>query len=245
VIVDYKAGYKVPAKEVTLKQLGMQAAALMQRYPILTGGKAHAIFARSGEVQTLEIERSDMPRILAWASYMASRCESATEEQISAGPWCTYCRARDTCPGPQRAAEALVKVENLDLVEPEQIVKLLDLAEIVKPKIDLIRSRARNLLREGVELPAGADGKRWQLKAKRGSRVIDDAGMAYGRLKGVLTPERFSMICKVPIGKLENLFADVWKQQTGRTKKEAKEEFAALMSGAIRRKQGSTELVKE
>lgn len=245
VLVDYKTGFKLPAPEVTLKQLGGQAAALMQQYPILTGGICYAIFGRLGTVQKLPIERDDLDDVVEWAHSMKTACEAATEEDINPGAWCSYCRDRDTCSGTQKAAEALVKVENLDVVEPEQIVRLLDLAEIVKPKIDLIRKRARNLLREGAEFPASADGKRWQLKSKRGGRVVEDAAAAFKRLEATMRPEHFLLATKVQIGKLENLFADLFHQQTGRTKKEAKAEMEALLSGVMRRKSGSTELTKE
>ena len=246
ILVDYKTGFKVPAADITMKQLGGQATALMQKYPILTGGSCHAIFGRAHQFQSMEISREEAGGIEEWAWAMKMACEAATPDDINPGSWCTYCRARDTCPGPQKAAQELVQVENIDIVEPKQLVRMLDLCEIVEPMVKLVRARARNLLRADVgEFPLSPDGKRWQLKEKRGNRKVEDCVKAYQRISNVISMDEFLALTSVQIGKLENLFCDNLKAQSGVAKKDGKKVFEDAVGDAMRRLRGSTQLVKE
>jgi hypothetical protein len=244
-LVDFKSGWKQPAPIVTLKQLGAQGAALMQKFPILTGGTCIALFARLGTEQHLDMTRGDVDAVVDWYEGVREACGAATKADINPGAWCQYCMARDTCDGPQRAARELLKVENVDIIKPEQVAQLLDLAEQVQPMIDLVRKRARNLLRDGAEFPPDANGKRWRLKDRRGSRTVDDPVRAHEALSETLTAKDFLNAVKVQVGKLEKLWVDTYAQRHGVKKVEAKALFEKTVGAAMRRQRGTTVLTKE
>lgn len=91
---------------------------------------------------------------------------------LAAGKHCRFCPAKAGCPELLGMAVELRGESNRIVHAPEQLGRVLDMAEQVETFIAAVRAKGHEMASRGVTIPG------WTLKAKRASRVWSDEAQA-------------------------------------------------------------------
>lgn len=166
-VIDYKTGY-VEVDSTENPQLRALAVLSAEEFKVKTAyvtilqpGKSVVIEKLSESALRMESER---------LKNELQKLETQIDTRVS-GSQCQYCRAVGICPeaASQTMALAEIKPEARDLINPQDLPKLLEGCIVAEAVIEAVRSRAREILSDGGEV------KGWKLQSVKRRQVADDA----------------------------------------------------------------------
>lgn len=142
--------------------------------------------------RTWEIKASDL---IYWGVHVLKAAIAATLQEGAAlrvGKWCRFCPALAVCPQQAEHAMALAKTDfnnpvlpSPDQLTPEQIVKVLNAADILKAWSDEVRAFAQQQMELGVQLPG------YKLVAKKSNRAWKEELEAASALQEMLGEDAY------------------------------------------------------
>jgi hypothetical protein len=185
-VVDYKhgAGVFVPATTPQLRYYGLgtllnlPANATVPSNVRLTIVQPRA-YSEEGPIRSVDLTTAELLD-WGWGLMDVVRRALAPDPPLNPGSHCRFCPAAPACPALRNQAEELVgsilfddasTAEPLPVpidVEARDLGRLLDKLPLLETWIGAIRSRAREVLKGGVELPG------WKLAERRGRRFWSD-----------------------------------------------------------------------
>lgn len=130
----------------------------------------------------------------------------APNPKLRPGPeQCRYCKAKAICPALEKKQEALATVNDVQQLTPVQLGSLLDILPVIEDRCKIIRTRAREMLKEDEGALPG-----WRLKPASIRRSIDRTTDAMKLLADadLLTPDAYLDACKVSLTKLQRAVAE-------------------------------------
>ena len=201
---------------------GMQpkayAVGVFAKYSSLLKIRVHMIHPFLGEVYCEDYSRDNEETLIAEVTAVIERAKRADPADYRINKYCGYCARAGSCPLLGEMARDLASRyagEELSLPtgafethgsafkDPAAAAALLKLAPLVEQAATSWRRGAMRLrLEDGVDLPG------FKLVSAKGKRTITNPSLAYGAVKSVVSPEEFITICSVPIGGLEDIYAD-------------------------------------
>ena len=208
VVVDFKFGYNPVDDPIENEQFAAYAAGAMQRFG---ASEAECILLQP----RLRIEASYTftdPDAITKSLRRIRNTASRRELVLNSGPQCTYCRARGFCPE-LRANEQYIQEADevaLSMIRPENARLVYDIVKSVEAKSKVILARVRDVVKEAQDSGGQVEGLKISMKS--GARKITDLVGAYERVKDILRMDEFLAVCKVEVGKLEEIIARGGKQ---------------------------------
>ena len=141
---------------------------------------------------------------------------------------CQFCPAISVCPAAAEVTEQLpVEYESGLPVEPAKIAKALDMAKIVKKQVKAVEDLARQIMKEGGEIPG------YILKPRQGSKRLADVPAAMDRLGELCKFDDFLSVANIPLRKLLKIIIDREAAKEGTTKKAQEKRLFELLGDAV------------
>jgi hypothetical protein len=198
-VVDWKFGY-IPVKDVDQNiQLATYAVAAMQRFGV-SKCKCFVFQPRINKHTTYTFANPDA--ILHNIRIIISRAKDSKIVLNAQQDACRYCKARLTCPAFRVEFQKLTASRgDYDLTDTNTLEKLYDTTKDVKTFI----SEIERLVKQTIE-EKGSCGK-YVFQTSEGAREIKDLNALYAVVKDYLTTAEFNSVCKLTMGKFEDLLA--------------------------------------
>lgn len=199
IVVDWKFGY-IPVKDVDKNiQLATYALAAMQRY----GAKKCLCYVFQPRIHKASHYTFTNPdAILANVKSIIKRAKDNKIVLNAQQDACRYCNARLGCPAFRIEFQKLMASKgDCDLSDTNTLERLYDTAKDVKSFISEIERHVKQMIEE-----KGSCGK-YQFQTSDGAREVKDLNALYAVVKDYLTPAEFNSVCKLTLGKFEDLFA--------------------------------------
>lgn len=198
-VVDWKYGY-IPVNDVKCNiQLATYALAAMQKFGVSKckcfvfqpriKKSSHYTFTNPDAI------RQNIKSIIAKAR--DSKIVLNAQQEA-----CRYCNARLACPAFRVEFQKLSASKgDYDLTDTNTLEKLYDATKNVKTFISEIERMVKQTIEE-----TGSCGK-YQFQTTDGAREIKDLNALYATVKDYLTIQEFNSVCKLTLGKFEDLLA--------------------------------------
>jgi CRISPR/Cas system-associated exonuclease Cas4 (RecB family) len=232
IVTDYKTGRIAQSNANENLQLRAYAVLVKENFPKLKKIYACIIQPMAGPMTIAEYDEDALLEAKSQIYAIVTRAYSPNAPRIPSPDACKYCRAKSVCPEAGGKVRTLAKnsVESILALTDDQLAEYNDAADIAESVIEAIRSETRKRLNNGAEI------RGWELKAGRGSRTIDNAEDAFGKLSyaGVLDAAEFAQCCKVSVSQLEKAVVRNLKLKA----KDGKEKLALLLGDVLTTKQG-------
>jgi hypothetical protein len=210
-VLDFKYGRGVVVEAVNNPQLRYYALGVWLHLIQQAQGVLSLDQVRIGVIQPrashhqgpVRFENVSMDVFKLWAKKLLKHATAASAPNAprKAGEWCGFCRAKATCGTLRDAALQAAQVEFSDIVSgppalraatvlsPQEIVRVLDAAEMIAAWVAAVRARALNDLSSGRPIPG------YTLKPKRPTRKVRSpaAVVAVADLLGVPSADLYSL----------------------------------------------------
>lgn len=149
-------------------------------------------------------------------------------ERVPGPEQCKYCKAAgtDRCPESQQALVHLKMEGQIPFPAGAALGQLIAKARAAESVAKAIQDYARKVLSEGGEIPG------WTLKPNPPRAQVTDPQRAFQLLSDRMGAEDFTRACNVTLGTLE----EVYREKTGCTAKDAREQVRSLLAGVIETK---------
>lgn len=235
--IDYKTGRNAVATAAANHQLRTLALLSWQELEDIESIRVAIVQPWAGKPTVCDYTGSDISQ--AWRELKSILAESENPMAVAVPgiEQCRYCRARTTC---LEAQSYTLSISNAEIderkgaiVTPEQIGILLDRCELAGKMIEAIRSKAKRMLEDGVEIPG------WKLKPGAVRESVSDVQKVFARVSalGVDAPT-FSAACSITKKNLKNIV----KGATGAKGKALDEKLAEVLDGCTDSKQSAPSL---
>lgn len=199
IVVDWKFGF-IPVKDVDKNiQLATYALAAMQRFGA-SKCKCYVFQPRIHRASHYTFTNPDA--ILANIKSIIKRAKDSKIVLNAQQDACRYCNARLGCPAFRIEFQKLMASKgDCDLSDTNTLEKLYDTAKDVKSFIAEIERHVKQMIEE-----KGSCGK-YQFQISDGAREVKDLNALYAVVKDYLTTAEFNSVCKLTMGKFEDLLA--------------------------------------
>ena len=199
IVVDWKFGY-IPVKDVDKNiQLATYALAAMQRFGV-SKCKCFVFQPRIHKESHYTFTNPDA--ILANVKSIIRKAKDSKIVLNAQQDACRYCKARLTCPAFRVEFQKLTASRgDYDLTDTNTLEKLYDTTKDVKTFI----SEIERLVKQTIE-EKGSCGK-YVFQTSEGAREIKDLNALYATVKDYITIQEFNSVCKLTMGKFEDLMA--------------------------------------
>lgn len=226
IVIDWKTGFKTKDHTEQIKGYAYMVNE-DEAYTL-----AFVYYTRYRQVSEKVITRADAESFIR----NTIRNMSAT---LNPGTWCEYCPARSGCPAlMQNVIQPKIPTaaEAIALATPSQIREWADRLFIVKKACEALDKRVRELVRANP-----GDFPHWEIASRGGPRTVptDALRRIVVEQHRVLTDSEFQAATKVSVAEVEKLWEERRKDAIG-TKKGAKAEFQAAISGVVKQEQQET-----
>lgn len=263
-VIDYKTGRGETAQAIDNAQLAALAVLVGLRYNVQSV-RVSIVQPWAGKPTVSDYEENALALAKDWLMDTLNAASSSTPDQVRAGEWCKYCKAKASCHALQTAALQTVEVLNSATVPhgetqraalfaramelpPERLLGAYRGLGMVKTMTSAIEGAFRARVTAG-EMPG------WKIETKPGNREVTDAQKAFTGLTSLgVTESDMLEAATVSITALEEAVRkrSGIKTQTDKrttynlTSKEAKDALNAALErvGAIGRKADKAELVE-
>lgn len=199
IVVDWKFGY-IPVKDVDKNiQLATYALAAMQRY----GAKKCLCYVFQPRIHKASHYTFTNPdAIRCNVKCIIKRAKDSKIVLNAEQDACRYCNARMECPAFRIEFQKLMASKgDYDLSDTNTLERLYDAAKDVKSFISEVERHVKKMIEE-----KGRCGK-YQFQIADGAREVKDLNALYSVVKDYLTPAEFNSVCKLTLGKFEDLLA--------------------------------------
>tara|TARA_R110000868_G_scaffold78137_5_gene223231 strand:+ start:277 stop:1293 length:1017 start_codon:yes stop_codon:yes gene_type:complete len=198
---------------------------------------AHLLFGDGTFYEVLEFSRQSAERIVY--SILDQVADQSLE--CRASKYCDWCSKKLSCEILRRHVDAVgqecavAPLETLDLIQPVEVARALNMANAVTIWANSIKEKAKEQAERGMQIPG------YTLRSKSAGREIDPAFINEVFSTLDLPSEDFLGCCKLSVSKLEKLYAE----KRGLKPKEVKAELNSKLSDFLVNKPQITYLEKE
>jgi len=229
--IDWKFGRGSLSQTTTLMQAAAYSSMIFQTYKDVKVVDYYVYQPRVGFGGTEYAASWDLQDYTRLMGMITGSVRKAQELGASLDPSpsaCQFCSAISICPAAAEVTEQLpVKYESGLPVEPAKIAKALDMAKIVKKQVKAVEDLARQMMKEGGEIPG------YTLKPRSGSKRLADVPAAMDRLGDLADFDDFLSVASIPLRKLLKVIIDREAEKEGTTKKAQEERLFELLGDAI------------
>ena len=198
-VVDWKFGY-IPVKDVDRNiQLATYAVAAMQKFGV---SECKCFVFQPRINKETHYTFTNASAIISNIKSIIKRAKDSTIVLNAQQDACRYCNARLTCPAFRVEFQKLkASRADYDLTDTNTLEKLYDTTKDVKSFIAEIERLVKQTIEE-----KGSCGK-YQFQTTEGAREVKDLNALYATVKDYLTIAEFNSVCKLTLGKFEDLLA--------------------------------------
>ena len=229
--IDWKFGRGSLSQTTTLMQAAAYACMIFQTHPDVKVvdyfiyqprvGFGGTEYAASWDVQ-------DYVRLMQMITESVRKTQELGASLNPSPAACQFCPAISVCPAAAEVTEQLpVEYESGLPVEPAKIAKALDMAKIVKKQVKAVEDLARQIMKEGGEIPG------YILKPRQGSKRLADVPAAMDRLGELCKFDDFLSVANIPLRKLLKIIIDREAAKEGTTKKAQEKRLFELLGDAV------------
>ena len=199
IVCDWKFGF-IPVKDVDRNiQLATYAVAAMQKFGV---SKCKCFVFQPRINKETHYTFTNASAITSNIKSIIKRAKDSTIVLNANQDACRYCKARLTCPAFRVEFQKLsASRADYDLADTNTLEKLYDTTKDVKSFI----SEIERLVKQTIE-EKGSCGK-YQFQTTEGAREVKDLNALYATVKDYLTIAEFNSVCKLTLGKFEDLLA--------------------------------------
>jgi len=144
------------------------------------------------------------------------------------GSWCKYCPASACCLEAQSLMPILPDGSSVELLPIAKLRWIWDRLPAIKDVIEQVDSRMKSVIQANPQ--AFPD---LSLEERAGKRAIKDAQGAFNILKEWITKDQFKALMTVPVGKLQDAFAEAYSQTNLCSKQEAARMFDKIIKPVV------------
>lgn len=231
VMLDWKTGRR--DSDYSEQALGYCALALL-RDPVAVEATCTLVWIRDGEAENYTMKREDLP---AWLDRLRQLVHWDGIYRV--GEHCTYCKRRHSCEGRHalvqgRIAELVgAPTVRLDLMEPSELVQLLERADLAAEVGKGVRAAIKDEVRARGDVVAG--GKRLTIATEE--RRALDTRKAWHVIDVLLTPEQMEASVEISLAEVERFVAKNAPARKGaaavRQLRQALEDVGAIQTHSI------------
>jgi hypothetical protein len=251
-VLDYKTGrgsVESATRNAQLRGLAVLAA----KHWGLSSVRVAIVQPWAGAPSVADYDEAALTAAEAWLSSVLRMAMSADPEQLSAGEWCKYCRAKAVCPALREAALAPVEMTDISGSLPsepknaraalfaramdlpsERLARLYRGRRLVEWYLAAIEAAMAKRLTDGEDVPGH------RLKPGVVREKIIDVGMVFERMTqshGV-SGERFSAACSLT----KTAAKDMLREVTGLKGKALDAALDAALEGATEAKETAKQI---
>ena len=241
--IDWKFGRGSLSQTTTLMQAAAYSSMIFQTYKGVKVVDYYVYQPRVGFGGTEYAASWDLQDYTRLMGMITESVRKAQELGASLDPSpaaCQFCSAISICPAAAEITEQLpVKYESALPVEPAKIAKALDMAKIVKKQVKAVEDMARQMMKEGGEIPG------YILKPRSGSKRLADVPAAMDRLGELADFDDFLSVASIPLRKLLKVIIDREAEKEGTTKKAQEERLFDLLGDAVTQSDPTFIITKE
>lgn len=199
IVCDWKFGF-IPVKDVDRNiQLATYAVAAMQKFGV---SECKCFVFQPRINKETHYTFTNASAIISNIKSIIKRAKDSTIVLNANQDACRYCKARLTCPAFRVEFQKLsASRADYDLTDTNTLEKLYDTTKDVKSFI----SEIERLVKQTIE-EKGSCGK-YQFQTTEGAREVKDLNALYATVKDYLTIAEFNSVCKLTLGKFEDLLA--------------------------------------
>jgi len=178
---------------------------------------------------TYTFELSEEKELLKEIKDIISKCKSDTIILNPGIDQCRYCKAKSICPAVlnQFKNNSLTKIEHTTELTADQLSENMKIWQLIK-NIGFNLEHATK-----IKLIKGEAVSGFELESRRGGRKVNDIIEFHDKVKSHINTEDFILSCNPSIPKLEKLYSQQFKKNTGGTLKAGKEEFERITENTI------------
>ena len=229
--IDWKFGRGSLSQTTTLMQAAAYACMIFQTHPDVKVVDYFIYQPRVGFGGTEYAASWDVQDYVRLMQMITGSVRKAQELGASLNPSpaaCQFCPAISGCPAAAEGTEQWPGEYESGLpVEPAKIAKALDMAKIVKKQVKAVEDLARQIMKEGGEIPG------YILKPRQGSKRLADVPAAMDRLGELCKFDDFLSVANIPLRKLLKIIIDREAAKEGTTKKAQEKRLFELLGDAV------------
>jgi hypothetical protein len=241
--IDWKFGRGSLSQTTTLMQAAAYACMIFQTHPDVKVVDYFIYQPRVGFGGTEYAASWDVQDYVRLMQMITESVRKAQELGASLNPSpaaCQFCPAISVCPAAAEVTEQLpVEYESGLPVEPAKIAKALDMAKIVKKQVKAVEGLARQIMKEGGEIPG------YILKPRQGSKRLADVPAAMDRLGELCKFDDFLSVANIPLRKLLKIIIDREAAKEGTTKKAQEKRLFELLGDTVSQSDPTFIITKE